>query len=83
MATNRALRLGLRDIVGRRIVGAIAKEHASFPNAQVFLIFEDGGAYEFYSSEICGANGVHPDGLDWARGYMGEQDIVFHNIWDK
>lgn len=38
---------GLPDILGKQIVSAMAKEGASDPRSQVFLVFDDNTYIEF------------------------------------
>jgi hypothetical protein len=73
----------LDDIVGQRIVGVLAKDGDKSPCAQVFLIFEDGSAYEFYSvyGSIAGTWMHGTGGMDMALRYLpnkrvGEQHPV-------
>jgi len=69
----------VKQIIGKRIKGIVAKKHDYQPHSQLFLIFSDETYYEFYTymSEICATGGVCVGGLEKVREYMGEEDVVF------
>lgn len=72
-------------IVGRRIAGVIVKAGSGSPKSQVFLLFDDGMYYEFYSNDkICGAGGVDPGGYQAALAYLRspERDPIFATLAD-
>jgi hypothetical protein len=76
---------GAREVVGRRISGVIAKEGKGSPRSQVFLLFDDGTYYEFYSdSPIRGTGGVDRGGYESVLGYLRgpERDPVFAALAD-
>ena len=69
---------GLPDILGKQIVSAMAKEGASDPRYQVFLVFDDNTYIEFYSSSrIFVTHCVRPGGIEAARQYMPQNKIIF------
>ena len=64
-------------MLGKRICGAVVKE-GDCPRMQVFLIFDDGTHYEFYSDNtINGIGGVYPGDIEHVRQYIPENEIVF------
>jgi hypothetical protein len=65
------LKEGVRHVVGRRISGVIVKTAESSPCSQVFILFDDGRYYEFYSDgAIQGIGGVDPGGHDAVLRYQ-------------
>lgn len=65
------MKSGVRDIVGRRITGIIVKEASKTPRTQLFLVFDDGTYFEFYSTEdIQACGGVDQGGAAAAWRYM-------------
>jgi len=72
------------QIIGKRIGGVIVKECPSAPRAEVFLIFEDGTYYEFYSSvEITCAGGVDRGGREEVIRYMANSTSVAFEAWGE
>jgi hypothetical protein len=65
------VKLEIKEIVGKRIVGIVVKENKlAAPPRQVFLIFDDETNFEFYAGcEVTWTSGVRPGGLDWVRQY--------------
>lgn len=67
----------VEQIVGRRIVGVVIK-HRDKPEAavtsQLFLLFEDGSYYEFYTynCSVSTTGGVVQGGLNEVLAYMGD-----------
>lgn len=60
-----------KNIVGKRISSVVMKQ-GNRPQAQLFLIFDDGTYFEFYSDGgIYGAGGIDRGGLDEVRQYCG------------
>jgi hypothetical protein len=49
---------GIREIIGKRIVGVVSAENSHHPRTQVFLLFSDGSRFEFYGERFTGAAGV-------------------------
>lgn len=68
----------IRGIIGKEIEHVLVKAGPGSPRSQVFLVFTDGTYYELYccDDEIRGAGGLDPGGLEAARRYMPERDIV-------
>ena len=72
------LKDGLPQLLGKRICGAVVKQGDRSPRMQVFLVFDDGTHYEFYTdTAIHGIGGVDPGGMEHVRNYMQEMAIVF------
>lgn len=65
-------------LVGRRIAGVVAKEGTSSPHSQLFLIFEDGSAYELYCSdtEIRGSWMHGRDGVSMVLAYLPNKKVI-------
>lgn len=66
----------LEETLGKTIQGIIVKEcESGSPANQVFLVFEDGTFFEFYSisGEIMAAKGIKPGAYGFVREYMGPE----------
>lgn len=63
------MKTGIKDIVGKQIVGVVAARHRSGdPRQQLFLIFSDGTSLEIYGEGFnCGGSLDKYDGLDSIR----------------
>lgn len=74
----------MASIVGRRIKGVVVKERRREPHSQVFLIFDDGTYYEFYSSSmINGTSDVSEGGVEQVRSYMPEHTMILEYLEEK
>jgi len=75
-------RTEVAQIVGKRISGVIVKGCPTPPRAQIFLMFDDGTYYEFYSSvEITCAGGVDRGGRKEVLNYMAGSTSVAFEAW--
>ncbi len=68
---------GVEQIIGMRIAGLVikqAKESGGSPTNQLFLLFDDGSYYEFYTygCSIGTTGGVVRGGLDEVLAYMDQ-----------
>jgi hypothetical protein len=65
------MKSGVKDIVGKRIIGVVVKslERGNAANDQVFLIFDDNTYFEFYGDFSC-TSAVDRGGIDEVRRYM-------------
>ena len=64
---------GVRQIIGKRIAGIVAKKsNGRSPKSQVFLLFDDGTYYEFWSpdGEITGISGIRYGGKEAVLNYI-------------
>jgi len=74
------MKTAVKSIIGKTISGVLVKESPdpTPPASQVFLVFDDGTYYEFFSnSKICGAGGIDEGGMQAAKDYMSTQKIIF------
>jgi hypothetical protein len=59
---------GIFDIVGRTIKEVIVNEHCgSPPDYHLFILFDDGGAYEFYGNGNISSSSYDHGGLGYAK----------------
>lgn len=66
---------GIKGIVGKRIVGIVAKEAKMVgfqPVHSVFLLFDDGTYFELWG-EIHGSGGIDTGGAEKVRSYLKDQ----------
>lgn len=74
------MRPGIEQIVGRRISGVVVKGDANVTPKMVFLLFDDGTAYEFYGS-IGTTSGIRQGGAAFAREYLAESHpVIFEHL---
>src|SRR3954469_11063963 len=69
------LREEISEIVGKRIVGLVAKKQSQTPRTQLFLIFDDGTNIELFSTqtgEIQWCRGCDQGGLKEVESYVGK-----------
>lgn len=68
----------LDQIVGQRIAGVVVKSGSQSPLSQVFLVFDDGSVYEFYSgfAWISGTWMNKANGMETALSYMPTRAII-------
>ena len=69
----------LRDLLGKRIVGVVAKRTRIDrpPYEQLFLVFDDSTYFEIYG-ELHPAGGVDSGGIEAVRAYLGRSmEIIF------
>lgn len=75
---------GVRKILGKRVAGVMVKNSANTPRAQVFLVFNDGTYYEFYSSvEISSGGSIDPGGRKEIIEYMGKTTSLIFEAWEE
>jgi len=84
----------IKLIVGKKIGAVVVSERCDRgPNSQVFLVFDDGTAYELYG-DVNGSGGLDRGGTGWAIGYAkkfggdvtvyGDEEIGSSEIkWDR
>ena len=60
----------LQVILGKTIQSVIVRSGENNPKDQVFLVFADGTAYEFYGSDINSASGLDDGGKEAALKYV-------------
>lgn len=70
----------VKQIVGKRISGLVmkaAKNQIHPPRNQLFLLFDDGTYYEFYTHDckICTTGGVDRGNLDDVLSYMADNSV--------
>lgn len=53
---------GVRDIIGKTIVGVVAAENTRSPTTQLFLAFSDGTYFEIWGDTFTGAGGLDQGG---------------------
>jgi hypothetical protein len=81
--------VGIQDILGKTITGVlvkIKKGEVGAPGKQVFLIFSDGTAYEFYGDYpgFSMSSSLDQGGMERAKNYMSQaMKIVFEAVLDK
>jgi hypothetical protein len=67
-------------IIGKRITGVVVKQirKGGGPRGQLFLVFEDGSSFEFYSVDGCivGAGGLDRGGLVQVLRYLPDSHRV-------
>jgi hypothetical protein len=70
----------LQVILGKTIRAVVIRFGENNPKDQIFLVFDDGTAYEFYGSDINSASGLDSGGKEAALKYVtmfgGEIKIV-------
>ncbi|MBI5611906.1 MAG: hypothetical protein HY942_02375 [Gammaproteobacteria bacterium] len=74
---------GAQEILGKTIKGIVIKTGDKSPKSQLFLVFDDGTYYEFYSLDdvIQVTGGVSAGDIDTVRKYMSEtKEIVFESF---
>lgn len=77
----------LSQLLGKRITGIVIKESDGTPKSQLFLLFEDGAHFEFYSAfdRIVPTKGLwpHHEGQTIAdvRAYMGEVMHIVDEVY--
>lgn len=74
---------GIRQIVGKRIVGVVVKKSSQRPQGQVFLLLEGGTSYEVFAMQgLQGGGSVYPGGIDEVRRYLAgpERQIVIEEL---
>ena len=59
----------LKVILGKTIQAVVIRSGDHNPKDQVFLVFDDGTAYEFYGAEINSASGLDSGGKAAALKY--------------
>ncbi|MGB8647804.1 MAG: hypothetical protein WCF84_21400 [Anaerolineae bacterium] len=60
----------IRQILGKTIKAVVvSEENAAGPRTQVFLIFTDNTAYEFYGGDFSSAGGLDQGGIEAAVKY--------------
>ena len=79
------MKSGVKQIIGKTISGVVVKESKNSPRTQLFLLFNDGTYYEFYSGlgDICGAGGVDRGGIHEVNQYLSgspDRKIVFSSV---
>ena len=73
-----AVKPAIGEIVGKRITSVIVSEaHAYPPRVQVFFVFEDGSAYEFYGDDLNTASNLDGGGIDAVLGYVQKREDGF------
>jgi hypothetical protein len=60
----------LQVILGKTIQAVVFRSGDHNPKEQIFLVFDDGTAYEFYGSEINSASGLDSGGKEAALKYV-------------
>ncbi len=60
----------LQVILGKTIQAVVIRSGDQNPKEQVYLVFDDGAAYEFYGSEINSASGLDAGGKEGALKYV-------------
>ncbi|MCK4846993.1 MAG: hypothetical protein KAS88_04915 [Deltaproteobacteria bacterium] len=70
----------LEDILGKNIVGVLAKKGDTTPLNQVFFFFDDGTYFEFYGADIQNAKGLVSESIEEVRRFSPERKIIceFH-----
>lgn len=72
----------VRQILGKRITGVVIKERKGegHPRGQLFLVFEDGTYYEFYTpfDTISTTGGVCRGTIGDVLNYMNDR---LHPVW--
>jgi hypothetical protein len=77
----------LSQLLGKRITGIVIKESDGTPKSQLFLLFDDGSHFEFYSAfdRIVPTKGLwpHHEGQTIAnvRAYMGEVMHIVDEVY--
>jgi hypothetical protein len=77
----------LSQLLGKRITGVVLKESDGTPRGQLFLIFEDGTHFEFYSSfdKVVPTKALwtHTDGqtIENVRAYMGDTMRIVEEVY--
>jgi len=73
------MKRGVKQIIGKRIQGVVAKKRTIQPYSQLFLVFSDGTYFEFYTylDQICATGNLCRGGLEEVREYMGEEYVIF------
>ncbi len=66
----------IQEILGKRIVGVVAKKWDRLPRNMVILVFDDGTSYELYGEGIHFAKGLDRGGMAEARGYLPGMTIA-------
>ena len=75
---------GAKEIPGKTIRGVVITTGPDEPASQLFLVFEDGTYYEFYSAtDIRPTGGVDPGDLDRARKYIGQRNEIAFEAYPK
>lgn len=64
------MRNAIKCVVGKTISGVVFREGAKSPEAQVFLVFDDGTYYEIYGQSINGTAGVDKGGVEEVLAYL-------------
>ena len=54
---------GIRETLGKRIVGVVSASNRREPKNQLFLLFDDGTFFEIWGESFSGSGGVAPGGL--------------------
>jgi hypothetical protein len=77
----------LQQLLGKQITGIVLKESDASPRSQLFLLFDDGTHFEFYSSfdKIVPTKGLwpHQDGqtVKNVRAYMGDKMRIVEEVY--
>jgi len=59
---------GIFGIIGKTVKEVIVNDECpSSPDFHLFLLFDDGGAYEFYGNGILNSSGSDHGGLNYAK----------------
>jgi hypothetical protein len=72
----------IEEIVGKRIKSVVVSEvHAYPPRTQVFLVFDDGTAYEFYGDDLNNASSLDSGGMEAVLGYLSKREEGLTRIY--
>ena len=79
------MKRGVKQIIGKRIQGVVAKKRTIQPYSQLFLVFSDGTYFEFYTylDQICATGNLCRGGLEEVREYMGEEYVILEAFGGK
>lgn len=76
---------GAQEMLGRTIKGVVIKQGESTPRSMLFLVFEDGTYFEFYSydGEISPTGGINCGTLEDVRRYMSTTKKIVFETYPK
>lgn len=78
------MKQGIRQIVGKRIMGVVVSKTGSRGRMHVFLAFSDNTYFELWATsevpgEIAGCGGLDKGGIEEIKRYVSDQQIILES----